>query len=127
MQVFVGNVARLRASLPALHRSTDMDAEDSAWYGLDGQPMSEDEWNNPDRPGVALWIAATGAGGNDRDVLLIMNPDPRSASFTIPADRGNWELRLDTSKPDGTAIAVHRGPREALDVPAEALLVATSP
>ena len=124
LQAFVTNAVKLRSDLAALRRPALLEPNDSAWYALEGQPMSQADWDDQTRHGVAFWIAGTGAG--DPDVFVIMNADTTPSSFTFPSDRGGWQLRLDTSVATGTPAPGVYAPGESVAVPAETLLVATS-
>jgi isoamylase len=125
LKSFVAFAIDLRKNLPALRRANPLfGGADSAWYALDATPMSEPDWEDPARHGVAFWVRAQGGEPQDPDVLIILNAADAAASFPLPADWGTWELRLDTSAPDGRAAPGPHAPGEVLAIPAEALLVA---
>ena len=54
MYGFVRNVIDLRLAVPALRRPDPLFVSNSAWYALDGTPMTDDEWNDGFRHGVAV-------------------------------------------------------------------------
>lgn len=77
---------------------------DIAWFGTDGQPATDDAWNDPETRAVAL--SRVGPSDIDPDrldvVLLLLNAGADDAVFTLPyaglGDHGlHWRLLADSA------------------------------
>jgi glycogen debranching enzyme GlgX/malto-oligosyltrehalose synthase len=110
-------VIRLRAEHPTFRRADffqgrpirGLGLEDIVWLRHDGEPMSDDDWQNPLTSSFAMYLAGAGVDRidehgrpmDDDDFLLAMNASGADLEFRLPAlhSRGaaqQWELVLDT-------------------------------
>jgi isoamylase len=100
---FVRSLIQLRHELAVLRpRAWPSEGADGAgacpaieWHSVWGQPMTAEEWNNPQ----VRCVAAVIDGSDDEDaVLLLFNATPEEAMFTLPkeAPEREWVVRIDT-------------------------------
>jgi glycogen operon protein len=88
------------------------EVRDLVWFRVDGEEMTEDDWNDPAARSIALRLAGDAIDEVDRygnritdDTLLILiSAEPEALPFTLPPHPGGveWELILDTRAPMGT-------------------------
>ena len=114
---FTRRLTELRAKHPIFRRRRfftgdpvgDDKVPDIAWLRRDGQPMTEQDWNN--RSGMTMTVFLNGHGIPERDALgepilddsflLLFNPLGDAVQFTLP-DRTfgrTWELVVNTADP----------------------------
>ena len=81
--------------------------EDLAWFGPDGELLSDDEWHSPDTRAIGMFVAGDGhrapmhrLSQQDSPFLLLMNAQTQDASFTLPgAPYGvSYQIILDTGQ-----------------------------
>ena len=95
----------LRRELPALHqdrwlRNEEIEAttggarRDAAWLHPSGRTMSIDDWHDLSAHQFALLLEPPPGRSADA-VLILFNPAPEVAPFTLPP--GPWRLRFDAS------------------------------
>ena len=118
---FTRSLVRLRHEHPLVRRATffrgrvlrGAGVNDLAWLRHDGEPMSDEDWNNPSTASLAMFASGLGlepvdeqgtAQGDD-DLLLLINASPNDLDFVLPAmtQRGKslaWDLLLDTANDD---------------------------
>jgi isoamylase len=112
---FTRRVLTLRRQHPALHRSKffqgrpiqNADLSDLAWFRHDGQPMSEEDWNNPSTRSMTMFLAGRGIDDVDDDgrpivdddLLLAINASHLDLTLTMPRVQSveEWQLLLDTN------------------------------
>jgi glycogen operon protein len=139
---FTRKVLRLRRQHPALHRSKffqgrpiqNADLSDLAWFRHDGEPMSDEDWNNPSTRSLMMFLAGRGIDDVDDDgrpivdddLLLAINASHLDLMLTLPPVQSaeEWELLLDTNDDDRTARFV-AGSR--LKIRARSLMLFGSP
>jgi len=100
---FVRALIALRTELPVLRPRDWPSGGDEAdgpglgidWHSVWGQPMTPDEWDNPQvRCVAAVFEAAAG----EESVLLLFNATGEEAMFTLPKEEPEreWQVRVDT-------------------------------
>ena len=92
---------RFRRDHPVFRRTRFFRDGELRWLRPDGEPMSAEDWANPQ----ARAVAAAGAEG-----LLLVNGWWETLEFRLPAGRA-WRVELDTAAPGdgrtaGAAIAL---------------------
>jgi len=113
---FTRRVLELRRQHPALHRSNffqgrpiqNSNLSDLAWFRQDGQPMSNEDWNNTDTRCMCMFLAGRGIDDVDEhgwpliddDLLLAINSSHLDLPLVMPNVQyvDAWELLLDTSE-----------------------------
>jgi (1->4)-alpha-D-glucan 1-alpha-D-glucosylmutase len=114
---FTRKVIKLRAEHPTFRRAgffrgrpiRGLGVDDIVWLRHDGQPMADEDWQNPITSSFAMYLAGAGVDrtdeqGNpehDDDFLLAMNASSADLELVLPqlgnrADSHAWELVLDT-------------------------------
>lgn len=112
---FTQRLLQLRRRHPGLHRSKffqgrsihGTDLQDIVWFRCDGEPMSGEDWHNPDTQSFAMFLAGRGIDDVDEDgrpivddnLLLVLNASARDLEFRTPqfdAVRDPWQLLVDT-------------------------------
>ena len=114
---FTRKVLRLRAAHPTFRRASffrgrpirGLGIDDIVWLRHDGEPMNDQDWQNPIASSFAMYLAGAGVDrtdeqGNpmsDDDFLVAMNASGADLELTLPAlhERAAsqpWELVLDT-------------------------------
>ncbi len=88
-------VARRLTSLarrhPGLRDADRPAAADLVWYGAEGAPLREEDWQDPGRRTLALRVDGT--------LLLLFNADDRGVTFTLPADAESpWAPLFDSAQ-----------------------------
>lgn len=124
---FMARLVALRQADPALHADEWLTGRpgpdglpDVAWARLDGQPLSVDDWHDPQQRGLRVHLAPA---GYDHETLLVFNPSAEADSVELPSlQRGShWHALLDTRFADGQPEA--HGPRTAGPYPVPARCV----
>ncbi|GEJ55308.1 glycogen debranching protein GlgX [Anaeromyxobacter diazotrophicus] len=141
---FTIRMLRLRRAQPVLQRRRffrgatyrDSSLEDLAWFRPDGQPMTEEDWNQPYVRSLAYLLGgdtiATPDERGERIVgdtlLVLMNAHHEAVPYTLPdIDWGQeWEILVDTA---GTSDAKRDRltARGVVDVSARSLVVLSRP
>ena len=131
MTAFVSRLLALRRRLYAFaetrfahgRREIEPGLANIAWFDTDGQPLSPEQWSNPDGRTLALRRGATGPDGKVQITLLLLNAGGEDAAFALPEPAQYWRRLLDTSRPEAAEANVNT---PAVTVPAHsvALLLA---
>jgi glycogen operon protein len=83
-------------------------------YRPDGEPMAEEDWQDPSARTLAVALDgrhiedADGDTSTDR-FLLLLNAHHESVEFTIPLGRTGWSAVLTTGGPDDTPQVTDAG------------------
>jgi glycogen operon protein len=110
---FTARLIHFRADHPVFRRHHWFDGApdpfngrpDIAWFARDGSPKADADWHTSDGRLTAYLngdgLVATGPRGEpitDDSFLVLFNPKPDAANFTIPADLGggHWDLVIDS-------------------------------
>ncbi|HEY8357489.1 MAG TPA: glycogen debranching protein GlgX [Ramlibacter sp.] len=112
---FTRRLIRIRQEHPALHRQRffsgrpirGTDIHDVMWFRHDGQPMTDEDWQNPHTQSLGLFLAGNGLKETDelgrrlRDdhLVLILSSSHEDLEFRLPDVAGivEWELLVDTN------------------------------
>ncbi|MGI9155860.1 MAG: glycogen debranching protein GlgX [Marmoricola sp.] len=115
---FTATLARLRREHPTFHRKRFFtgntvrtgDGErlnDIVWLHVDGRPMEDADWNQPDAKAIGMYLNGNGIDGpdsrgqriTDDHFALYFNADGDDAQVTIPPEEyaAAWDVVLDTS------------------------------
>jgi isoamylase len=96
--------------------------KDIAWFGHDGLELLEEQWWQPQRRTLGLFLAGDAIRSRDRDgsrvtgdsFLLWLHADPGDTEITLP-DHGHWAQRyqavLDTGLPEREQTEMDAGSR----------------
>ncbi|WP_378943778.1 glycogen debranching protein GlgX [Mesorhizobium sp. ANAO-SY3R2] len=113
LETFVARLAELRRAAPALGElafltgtaAAGREIPDVEWLTEDGRPMTEANWNDPDRHRLVMLLAdGTATGGR---LAVMVNGARRDASFLLPARWGfTWVDAMDGAEPAGTRFPV---------------------
>ncbi len=124
----VAHVVKLRLAHRVLRPATfyegrdprpddDNSRADSAWFTADGEPESEDWWEDPATRVVQFMRSLPGS--DDADALVVVNGWREPVDVTIPADDGKpWRLVWDSAweTPEGLEVeTVEPGTTETLE------------
>ena len=119
---FVRRLIMIRRALPMLRRGRfltgaydeELGVKDVSWLTPAGVEMTEANWN--DGNGRCLGVLLDGRAqetgirrvGSDSTLLIILNAHTEVVPFTLPAALGGsrWVRLIDTSDPDGEALAL---------------------
>jgi glycogen operon protein len=58
--------------------------KDLAWFNLNGQEMSADDWNQGENKTLGMYVEAT----SDQGLLMLLNAESENKEFTLP--EGKW-------------------------------------
>jgi glycogen operon protein len=110
---FTRKLIRLRLAHPVLHRANffkgrrirGTDIRDLMWFRHDGQPMTDEDWDNPITQSLGMFLAGQGVDDvddeghpiKDDNLLLVLNAGPAGIDFTLPAGARGGELLVDTA------------------------------
>jgi glycogen operon protein len=113
---FTQKLIKLRLDHPALHRAKffqgrrirGTDIRDLMWFRHDGEPMTDEDWDNPITQSLGMFLAGQGIDDVDDDgyplhddnLLLVLNASPQGIDFTLPTCGRDWELLVDTADDD---------------------------
>jgi glycogen operon protein len=90
---FVRRAFALRRASPALAREGFFAEGEVAWLRTDAEPMSDADWHDPERHGLAVHVIGP------PPALLLLNSGSRSALFQLPAppEGGRWRGLLSSA------------------------------
>jgi glycogen operon protein len=97
---FVRHLASIRASQPALRRTTFLDGRrteptDVVWRRTDGQEMTDTDWHDLERRTLSVEL--------DGSLVILFNASDVDVAFRLPAARGPWRTLVDTADPAAPA------------------------
>ena len=112
---FARRVLRIRREHPNLRREEffrgrrirGTDVHDLMFFRHDGEPMTDEDWENPVTSSLALFVAGESVGALDEngapqlddDLLLVLNGSGVDLDFVVSGagDTRPWELLIDTA------------------------------
>lgn len=104
---FVARINALRSTYSTLRLRRFMDNErevapgisTAAWFDVDGQPMSETAWHDPEGRVLAL-RRAQHHDAHTEITLLLINGYEADITFQLPPPAAAWQLLLDSAHPE---------------------------
>jgi glycogen operon protein len=127
---FVRTLTWIRSNNPAFQRCAFFNGssvaggpiKDATWLSPDGRELTEDDWHRPSARCLGVQIPEARPGDPDAAehrrhgprFLLLFNADPEPLSFTLPplAADEQWEVLIDTARPEGTEASALPRPIE---------------
>jgi glycogen operon protein len=120
---FVRRLIKLRADYPLLRRERFVHGKkrfsltgfaDIQWLNMDGKPMNNTDWHDPQRHTIAMLLggdALPEAGKFDEHekhatLLIVLNADPQPITFTLPQTRYAWHCLFTTTDMEPSAHAL---------------------
>ncbi len=103
LAAFFRKVAQLRHQQPLLRRESFRDGMAIEWLGVNGEALSEDEWNNAETKTVAVRLSRPELTAPDawKDVLILYNSQDDHVPLRLPLREGNpWKVVVDTAEGD---------------------------
>jgi glycogen operon protein len=110
---------------------------DAAWFTAEGGPMTDADWNDPQRLSVGVFLNGDVVGRRTRhgerppsaSFYLCLHPHWQDATFLLPgpAYGGTWEVVLDTAADDAPPAAFAAGAAVPVLARSFVLLTRTSP
>jgi isoamylase len=107
---FVARLIALRRAHPVLRARNFMHGKeqpapgltDIAWFDQQGNPISDQSWNNPEERIIVLRQAARDEDDDDQvSVLtLLLNPTAENRTFLLPEPHIPFRVLIDTDAPD---------------------------
>jgi glycogen operon protein len=120
---FTCDLIALRRSHPVLRRSMffkgrpirGAKVEDIMWFRHDGEPMRDQDWDNPVTASLGFFLSGRGLDDVDErglpllddDVLVFLNGSDVELSFTVPRAVGAtpaWRSVVDSAEPGRTLV-----------------------
>jgi glycogen operon protein len=116
---FTKKLIRMRREHPIFRRRDffhgvavgDGGRKDVAWLKPDGAEMGEEDWNDPARKHLGMWLHGEqipetderGQPVRDASYLAIFNADAEAVEFKLPApaEGGQWIVEVDTAHENG--------------------------
>jgi len=131
LAAFVGRAGRLRHAHPSLRISRFLDGSRLiapgitaiAWYDIDGQPMSQPAWNDPQGQVLGLRRAAHVTDTQADITLTLFNASEADTTFRLPEPHVRWRCELDSALPDEDSWMVQQ---DVVVVQAHSLMVLSS-
>jgi glycogen operon protein len=110
---FVARVAACRRHHASLRSTRYMNAHQEVapgvpgvtWFDVDGHPMTEGAWNDPQGRALGLRRAAATPDGLDV-TLTLMNGSGGDVVFALPRDMA-WRMLVDSTRPDAPEHRMH--------------------
>ncbi len=107
MNQFVSRLVALRRAHPSLrsdrylHGRTELlpGLADVGWFDTGGEPVTAEEWNNPQGRALALRRACRLSKGGIDVTLVLMNAGGEEQTFVLPQPELAWRFALDAAVP----------------------------
>ncbi|MCA7083034.1 glycogen debranching protein GlgX [Cupriavidus sp. DB3] len=98
----------LRARLPAyaerqfLHGRQEFapGLHDIGWFGVDGEPLTPEQWSNPEERTLALRRARRDADGQVHVTVLLLNAGTEAVEYRLPPPALIWSRLFDSARPE---------------------------
>ncbi len=120
---FVRHVLRVRREMGVFGEERFPNAEDLAWFGSDGLPLSEDGWRETEDRVLGVGWRRSESGR----WLLYLNGSEEERTVRLPARElgDRWRQLVNTAAPGGSGIR-REVPDEDFELPAHALVLLQS-
>ncbi len=122
---FVQRLIKLRTDYPLLGRDRFVHGEekfavtdfaDIEWFHVDGKPMSDADWQDPQRHILAMLLAGDVSPAGTESIenttnaslLIVLNAYSNPVSFTMPKTRHAWHCVFTTTGTEPSATALSR-------------------
>jgi glycogen operon protein len=113
---FTSRLAELRRRYPMLRAKSflygddigtksDVGVGDIEWWDERGEPLSGDDWNNPDGRALMMRRAMTLDDGQVEAVSLLLNASDDAIAFHLPPPHADRVVLIDSTKPDQGEVA----------------------
>ncbi|MDX3901105.1 MAG: glycogen debranching protein GlgX [Sphingobium sp.] len=79
--------------------SPDCGGGDIEWWDERGEPLSPDDWNNPEARALAMRRAIVDADGRVEAITLLLNAGDMDMPFSLPAPSAAREVLIDSAEP----------------------------
>ncbi|MET0250351.1 MAG: glycogen debranching protein GlgX [Sphingobium sp.] len=112
---FTARLIALRKAHPALRAPTFLYGEatpgasgvsDIEWTDERGQPLSTEDWNNPEGRALIMHRAMPIGDGTVEGITLLLNASDGPLTFNLPAQSANCELLIDSADPKLMPFAI---------------------
>jgi glycogen operon protein len=108
---FVARLSALRRSYAVLHSAKYLHGQENPleeitdidWFGMTGEPLDPQEWENPIEKTLIMRRALRRDDGQVEVVLLLLNAAETPLDFTLPGPVMPWRLLLDSAAPETEA------------------------
>ncbi|MBM7405416.1 MULTISPECIES: glycogen debranching protein GlgX [Sphingomonas] len=82
------------------------DINDLEWWDEQGQPLSSDDWNNPEGRALVMRRARQLEDGRIEGMTLLLNASGDAITFTLPAPDVSRTVLVDSARPDEDAFEI---------------------
>jgi glycogen operon protein len=116
---FTRRLVALRREHPAFHRRRWFSNGDIAWFRADGEPMSDDDWQNPDTRSLAVFLDGNalhdvddaGREIGDSSFLVLFSAHHEPVTFTLPQvpAGSRWTAVVDTGDSAREGVTIDAG------------------
>nr|WP_317892588.1 glycogen debranching protein GlgX [uncultured Sphingomonas sp.] len=111
---FTSRLIALRHQHPLLRAPSFLHAEklpgtdinDLEWWDEQGQPLSPDDWNNPEGRALVMRRARQLEEGRIEGMTLLLNASGDAITFTLPAPDVPRTVLVDSARPDEDAFEI---------------------
>lgn len=111
---FTSRLIALRHQHPLLRAPSFLHAEklpgtdinDLEWWDEQGQPLSPDDWNNPEGRALVMRRARQLEDGRIEGMTLLLNASGDAITFTLPAPDVRRTVLVDSARPEEDAFEI---------------------
>ncbi len=111
---FIARLIALRRSHPVLRASTFLYGQDGPgsgvgdieWWDERGNPLSEEDWNNPEGRALAMRRAHRLEDGRVEALSLLLNASDAPIDFHLSAPSASHEVLIDSAQPEREAFEI---------------------
>ncbi|HEY4135120.1 MAG TPA: glycogen debranching protein GlgX [Alphaproteobacteria bacterium] len=108
---FVARLSKLRRDYAVLHSAKYLHGQESPlenvadidWFGMNGEALEQQDWENPIEKTLAMRRAMRRDDGQIEVLLLLLNAAETPLDFTLPGPALPWRLLLDSAAPEAEA------------------------
>jgi isoamylase len=116
---FARRLVTLRREHPVFRRRRWFSNGDIAWFRADGEPMADDDWQNPDTRSLAVFLDGgalhdvdeAGREISDSSFLVLFSAHHEPVTFTLPPVLGErrWTTVVDTADMAKDGVGIDAG------------------